>query len=122
MKTTAYPSRVGATPIGQGLVAEETVEEETVVEKLEGPAVPYGKIPDNEIRYAFETDTGRWVIARSNARYINHSCDPNCYIAENLDVLTSRKVRKGEDLAFMTNETPLANCSKSGSIWQDWDE
>jgi len=122
MKTTAYPSRVGATPIGQGLVAEETVEEETVVEKLEGPVVPYGKIPDNEIRYAFETDTGRWVIARSNARYINHSCDPNCYIAENLDVLTSRKVHKGEELTVMYNEMPLEKYMKSGSILPDWDE
>src|SRR5207247_11387363 len=106
MKTTADASRVGATPIGQGLVAEETVEEETVVEKLEGPVVPYGKIPDNEIGYAFERDTGRWVIARSNERYINHSCDSNCYIAENLDVLTSRKYLKGEGLIGLSEEQP----------------
>jgi len=35
MKTTAYPSRVADTPIGRGLIAEETLEEENVVERLE---------------------------------------------------------------------------------------
>ena len=122
MKTTAYPSRVADTPIGRGLVAEETVEEKTVVEKLEGPVVPYGKIPDNEIRNAFETDDDRWVIARSNVQHVNHSCDPNCYIADNLDVVTSRKVYKGEELTVMYNEITLDSYMKRGSTLPEWDD
>src|SRR5262245_45855699 len=107
MKTTAYPSYVDRTPIGQGLIAAETLDEGTVVERLEGHAVPYSKIPDAEIENAFEIDDDRWMVPQSEARHINHSCDPNCYISSKLDVLTLRKVFKGEELTIMYNEVAL---------------
>ena len=53
MKTTAYPSHVGETSIAQGLIADDTVGEGTIVEKLEGRVVPYARIPDAEIRNAY---------------------------------------------------------------------
>src|SRR5881296_1803041 len=121
MKTTAYPSRVADTPIGRGLIAEETLEEETVAERLEGRVVAYSKIPEHEIRNAFETPDGRWIIAQSNVRHINHSCDPNCYIAENLDLITLRKAYKGDELTIMYNEVPLEKYMKTGSILPEWD-
>src|SRR5262245_28471848 len=98
MKTTAYPSLVDRTPIGNGLIATETLEEGTVVERLEGRVVPYTKIPEIELRNAYEIDEDRWMVPQSDARHINHSCDPNCYISVKLDVVTSRKVLKGEEL------------------------
>ncbi|PYS04586.1 MAG: hypothetical protein DMG15_08485 [Acidobacteria bacterium] len=122
MKTTAYPSRVADTPIGRGLIAEETLEEENVVERLEGRVVPYYKIPEHEIRNAFETADGRWIIAQSNVRHINHSCDPNCYIADNLDLITLRKVYKGEELTIMYNEVTLEKYMKTGSVLPEWDD
>ncbi len=121
MKTTAYPSRVADTSIGRGLIAEETLEEETVAERLEGRVVAYSKIPELEIRNAFESADGRWIIAQSNVRHINHSCDPNCYIADNLDLLTLRKVYKGEELTIRYNEVPLDKYMKTGSILPGWD-
>ena len=107
---------------GRGLIAEETVEEGTVVERLEGRAVPYSRIPDSELRNAFELNDDRWMVPQSSARYINHSCDANCYIADNLDVLTSRKVYRGEELTIMYNEVPLEQYMKSGSVLPVWDD
>src|SRR5262245_9736194 len=104
MKTTAYPSHLIESPTGSQLVASETVEEGVVVERLEGRVVPYGKIPESEIRNAFETDDDRWIVPGSPAKHIDHSCDPNCYISTNLDVITTRKVYKGEPLTIMYNE------------------
>ena len=100
MKTTEFPSLISETPTGRGLIAEETVEEETVVERLEGRVVPFSKIAESELRNAFEVDEDRWMVPQSNARHINHSCDPNCYISNNLDVLTLRKVYRGEELTI----------------------
>ena len=126
MKTATYPSRVGETLIGpglgRGLIAEETIEEGKVVERLEGRAVPYSRIPDSEIRNAFELNDDRWMVPQSSARHINHSCDANCHIADNLDVLTSRKVYKGEELTIMYNEVTLEQYMKTGSVLPEWDE
>src|SRR5436853_2716289 len=107
MKTTAYPSYVTDTPVGRGLVAAETLEEGKVVERLEGRVVPYSKIPESELQNAFEIDDDRWMVPQSAAKHINHSCDPNSYISTKLDVITIRKVQKGEDLTIIYNEVTL---------------
>src|SRR6516164_5643006 len=122
MKTTAYPSRVGDTPIGHGLVADETLEEGAVVERAEGPVVPHNKVPEDDIRNAFEVGDDRWMLPHSNARHINHSCAPNCYIANNLDVLTLRKVYAGEELTVMYNEVTLEKYMRTGAVLPEWDE
>ncbi len=122
MKTTAYPSRVLDHSIGQGLFAAETLEEGAVVERLEGRVVPYGKIPESDIRNAFEIDDDRWIVPQSAARHINHSCDPNCHIARNLDVIASRKIVKGEELTIMYNEVTIDKFMRNSAILPAWDE
>jgi SET domain-containing protein len=122
MKTTTFPSHVGETPIGLGLIAEETLEEDAIVEKLEGRIVPYAKIPENDIRNAFEVGDDRWIVPQSNARHLNHSCDPNCYISDNLDVVVLRKVYQGDELTVMYNEVTLETYMKTGSVLPGWDE
>ena len=122
MKTTAYPSHLLDNSIGQGLFAVETLEEGAVVERLEGRVVPYSKIPESEIRNAFEIDDDRWIVPQSAARHINHSCDPNCYIAKNLDVIASRKIIKDEELTIMYNEVTIDKFMRTGAILPAWDE
>lgn len=122
MKTTAYPSHVIDTPAGPALVASETVEEGAVVERLEGRVLPYSKIPDSEIRNAFEIGDDRWMLPQSPARHINHSCDPNSYTSANLDVITIRKVEKGEELTVMYNEVTVERYMKAGAILPKWDQ
>ncbi len=121
MKTIAYPSHVADTPMGRGLIAGETIEEGAVVERLEGRAISYNKIPEADIRNAFEIDDDRWMVPQSNARFINHSCDPNCYISNNLDVLTLRKVHAGEELTIMYNEVTIEKYMKTGAVVPEWD-
>jgi SET domain-containing protein len=108
--------------VGLGLIAEETIEEGTVVERLEGRAVTYSRIPESEIRNAFELNGDRWMVPQSSARHINHSCDANCSIADNLDVVASRKVYKGEELTIMYNEVTLEQYMKTGSVLPAWDQ
>ena len=120
--TTAYPSQVLDTSIGLGLFAAETIEEDAIVERVEGRVVPYSRIPDSEIRNAFEIEDDRWVVPQSNARHINHSCSPNCHISGNLDVIASRKIFKGEELTIMYNEVTVEQFMKRGSVLPQWDD
>jgi len=122
MKTTAYPSRVDEVSVGTGLIASETLEEGAVVEHLEGRIVPYNKIPESDLRNAFEIDDDRWMVPQPPVRLLNHSCDPNCYISKKLDVVTTRKVHKGEELTIMYNEVTLDKYMQSGAILPKWDD
>jgi hypothetical protein len=122
MKTTAYPSQVLETRFGTALFAAEDLAEGATVERLEGRVLPYGKIPDEEIRNAFEIDKDRWMIPQSGVRHINHSCDANCYISTDLDVITQRKIRKGEELTIMYNEVTVDKFMRIGSILPVWDD
>lgn len=122
MKTTAYPSHVLDTPSGTGLFAAENLAEGAIVEKLDGRVVTYGKIPEADIRNAFEIDRDRWMVPQSSARHMNHACDANCYISTNLDVITQRKVLKGEELTIMYNEVTVEKFMKSGSVLPAWDD
>jgi SET domain-containing protein len=122
MKTTAYPSHIEQTSIGRGLTAADTVEEGVVVERLEGRPVPYSKIPESDLRNAFEIEDDRWIVPVSDARHINHSCDPNCYISKKLEVITSRKVLKGEELTVMYNEVTIEKYMSRGSVLPVWDD
>jgi len=122
MKTTAYPSHLDETSAGRGLIASETVGEGTAVGRLEGRIVPYSKIPDAEIRNAFEIDDNRWMVPQPPARHIKHSCDPNCYISKKLDVITVRKVHKGEELTIMYNEVTLDRYMRNNAVLPKWDD
>jgi hypothetical protein len=89
---------------------------------MEGRVVPYNKIPEEELRNAFELDDDRWVVPNSDARHINHSCDPNCYVSGKLDVITLRKVLKGEELTIMYNEVTIEKYMRRGSLLPTWDD
>jgi hypothetical protein len=122
MKAAAYPSYLDQTRLGRGLVAAENLEEGKTVEHLDGRAVPYNKIPEAEIRNAFELDDDRWIVPTSDGRHINHSCDPNCYINGKLDVVTLRKVFKHEELTIMYNDVTIEKYMMRGSILPKWDD
>jgi uncharacterized protein len=122
MKTTAYPSHVDETSVDRGIIASETTEEGRVVERLEGRPIPYSKIPETDLRYAFETDDDRWIVPQVRGRRLNHSCDPNCYVSTSLDLTTSRKVHKGEELTIMYNEVTLDKYMRSNATLPKWDD
>lgn len=43
------------------------------------------------------------MISTSNARYINHSCSPNCVIDDTLNVVSISPIKKGEELTICYN-------------------
>lgn len=60
-------------------------------------------------RFTLQIDEGVFQISSSPGtleNYINHSCDPNCYIDfSELVFRARRKIRQGEELSFNYNTT-----------------
>ncbi|MFX1381204.1 MAG: SET domain-containing protein-lysine N-methyltransferase [Promethearchaeota archaeon] len=88
---------------GKGIVANTSLNAGTAVQKYEGSIVPWEQVPNDEIRYAILVSDDQWMIIKTDARYINHSCDPNCIINESLEVVTIRPVNKDEEITVRYN-------------------
>ena len=75
---------------GWGVYAGQTIEEDTHI-----------------VQYNINS---RWVrdaaIGGNIARYINHACEPNCYVdivGHTIWIRASRRIRKGEELTYDYN-------------------
>jgi hypothetical protein len=103
------PSRVARNAKGAALVATRDIEAGEIVARFEGPIVGLDAVPEGEMPYALWLDGDRWMIPRSAARFINHSCDPNCTVEdiagdpECFAVVARRPLRVGEEVTFAYN-------------------
>ncbi len=48
--------------------------------------------------YLYQEDSGVYVLCGDNAKYMNHSDDPNCDDPEGAHTVTSRVIQAGEEL------------------------
>ena len=111
-----YPSVVSNCSHGRCLRAQSDLNPGTIVEILEGNILEREQVPENEIRYAIWINTDTWMILETNARYINHSCLPNCYINDDLHIITTKAVKKGEELTISYN---VVFPNENPGIWDE---
>jgi uncharacterized protein len=92
--------------MGYGLFATSALRKGDFIIEYEGRRIPTPEADSSKSRYLFEVDR-EWTIdgsVRSNiARYVNHSCKPNCE-ADLRDgrilIYASRDIEKGEELSI----------------------
>jgi len=100
--------KVKKSSAGLGLFAEEPIKRGTWIIEYVGKVVSGKKEVENypENKYLFETSKTRLIdgSARSNtARYINHSCKPNCeveIIGGRVFVKSIKRIEIGEELNY----------------------
>lgn len=91
---------------GLGLFAEESIPEGSFIIEYVGDVITRKEADWRGGKYLFETSANRYIDgkARSNkARYINHSCKPNCEIEilrGRVLVFAARDIDDGEELSY----------------------
>lgn len=81
-----------------GVVARVDLAPGTLVTRFLGRDCAWSEVPASEVVYVNSFAPSRWTIPVTLARYINHSCDPNCEMRTDRDVVTVRAVAAGEAL------------------------
>ena len=109
-----YPSKVDICSYGKCLVATSFLSKDVIIQKLEGPISSWNMISEDEICYAILIGNNEWMIIQTDARYINHSCDPNCKIDNELRLVTIRPVKEGEELTISYN---IVNEGEDPGFW-----
>jgi hypothetical protein len=100
---------------GRGVFATEKIRKGTVIVEYKGQRAswddamerPDSDPDDSAHTFLFQLDDGRVIDARvrgNAARWINHSCDPNCRTFEDDEgrvfIEAKRKIRPGEELSY----------------------
>jgi len=100
---------------GRGVFATRKIRKGTVVIEYKGRRTSWYRAmkgPDSDPNdathtFLFELHDGKVIDARvkgNAARWINHSCDPNCKTFEDEDgrvfIEAKRKIRRGEELSY----------------------
>jgi len=91
---------------GLGLVTEEPIQKGKFVIEYTGPIIPSEEADEKGGKYLFDVNS-RWTIdgsVRSNlARYINHSCKPNCesrISGKRVKIYSIKNIKAGEELTY----------------------
>ena len=106
-----YPgSVVEETNIGFGLFASLSQPKGSILQKFTS-SLPifaeneYEKIPVAERAHCLlhrRENIWVWMIPESNARYANHSCQPNSFINSRLEIEALKDVEEGEEVLCVT--------------------
>jgi hypothetical protein len=89
---------------GKGMFAKEDLPKNTIVYKWGGTFVPKSELPKNQDEYIIiQIDEDLYSIEPRNSPeddtyFINHSCNPNVWMKDNIIFVTSRNIKKGEEL------------------------
>lgn len=54
-------------------------------------------LPQEDQNHTMFIGNGRYIVMKAPECYINHSCEPNCYV-KNKDVIARRNIKKGEEI------------------------
>ncbi len=102
----AYALRVGKSRTGRGLFALEAIPKGAcVIEYIGRPATPK-QMEENTGKYLFWTSAKTMIdgnIRENTARYINHSCRPNCEVdqkGKRIFIFAKRRILPGEELFY----------------------
>lgn len=101
---------------GWGVYARQTIQRDARIVEYKGELISQAEGARREERYLprqriwiFDVNS-RWVrdaaVGGNIARYINHSCRPNCYVEidrHTIWILASRRIRTGEELTYDYN-------------------
>jgi uncharacterized protein len=98
--------RVGKSKTGKGLFAKENIKKGTCIIEYVGELVSKEVHEKSRSKYLFWTDSRTVIngnVPRNTARYINHSCKPNCEAdgpRGKVYILALRNIKAGEELNY----------------------
>ncbi len=101
-----YALRVGKSGTGKGLFAEEEIPKGVCVVEYTGRRVSEAEADRDRGKYLFEVAKGKTIdgnVPSNTARYINHSCRPNCEAvgrSGRMFIFSKKRIAAGEELSY----------------------
>jgi hypothetical protein len=105
-KVGDFKLRVGRSRTGRGVFACEDIPRDACIAEYIGRPVKEEELKNDRLKYLFSVSKKKMIdgnIPENRARFINHSCRPNCR-AEGPNgrvfIMTKRKIKEGEEITY----------------------
>ena len=88
---------------GKGIIAKQNIKKGEVVFVIKGKVVHWVISNQKESLYApawIGMSKYSWIDPDEPARFLNHSCNPNCGIKGKLKVVALKNIKKGEEITI----------------------
>lgn len=101
-----FKLRVRKSKTGKGLFTEEDIKKGSCIIEYIGTPVKEEDLYDIKALYLFETGKNKTIngnIKENTARYINHSCRPNCEAvgpSGHIYIMAMKNIKAGEELTY----------------------
>lgn len=94
--------RIAETRFGLGVVATRTLETGEVILQFEGQLVDAESVYNSgaEQAYLLQVAPRHYVWPDEPARFVNHSCDPNAGLKDDVYLMALRCIEEGEEIYF----------------------
>jgi uncharacterized protein len=105
-----FKLRVARSRTGRGVYAEENIPRGSCIIEYKGKPATDAQLESNNGKYLFEISDKLTIdgnIPGNTAKYINHSCKPNCEIDiknNRVYVFAKRNIKSGEELNYDYDE------------------
>lgn len=101
-----YKLRVGKSKTGKGIFTEEEIPKGKCILEYVGKPVSDKEMETINCKYLFEISKKLTIngnVSWNKARYVNHSCRPNCEALGpngHVYIMSMRKIKAGEELTY----------------------
>lgn len=106
INNTEYKLVVKKSSAGFGLFADEDIPKDVYIIEYCGPILTNAQANEKGGKYLFKINTRKTIDGsgrQNTARYINHSCKPNCDAVidgSRIFIESRRKIKKGEEITY----------------------
>ena len=98
---------IGNNRFGKCLIVNEDIKKDEIIAEFDGKIYEVEKatelpkdLPENVVDHAIQFEEHKWKDSNGYARYINHSCEPNCGIKGLFTIVAMRDIKEGEELLW----------------------
>lgn len=96
---------------GQGVFALRRIHKGEVIGVFDGRVfdTKYDGWTEDQLNHVIQISPNQWRDSNGIARYLNHSCDPNCGVRGRFKIVTMRNIEPGEELTWDYEMTEMNN-------------
>lgn len=87
---------------GKGLYAIKKIRRGEMIARFDGPFYDgrFDGWTEDLLNHTIQCGKSLWRDSKGIARWINHSCEPNCGIKRRFDIVAMRDIEKGEHITW----------------------
>lgn len=96
---------------GRAVFAKEKIRKGSIIAVFDGPILDdhFEHWTEDLLNHAIQFGKKQWRDSKGVARYINHSCNPNCGIKKLFNVVAMRTIHAGEEITWDYEMTEKSN-------------